>query len=181
MYSYLSYGVEAWGLASDSHLEKLLILQKKAVRILTGNKYFQVYGEEATPLPHSEPLFKTLEILKFHDIYKINIGKFIFTTLTKDSPEVFWEWFTYSHLIHNHATTSSTIVNRDNYFDVGTVQQSKFLFTRHSHLVNYGAKMIQVYGPTLWNSLPGDLHDSTSLASFKTNLKKYLIDLYNQE
>ena len=181
VYSYLSYGVEAWGSACDADLEKILVLQKKAVRILTGRKYFQIYGEQAAPLPHAEPLFKTVEILKFHDIYKINIGKFIYATLAKNSPEVFWNWFTYSHLIHNHATTSTTVINRESYFDVGTVEQTKFLFTKRSHLVNYGAKMIQVYGPTLWNTLPRELHDSTSLPSFKQNMKKHLLDQYNQE
>ena len=148
---------------------------------MTGRKYFQIYGEQAAPLPHTKPLFKTAEILKFHDIYKINIGKFIFATLNKNSPDVFWNWFTYSHLIHNHATTSSTVINRENYFDVGTVEQTKFLFTKRSQLVKYGAKMIQVYGPTLWNSLPRELHDSTSLPTFKENLKKYLLDQYNQD
>ena len=59
VYSHLSYGVEAWGSACASDLEKILILQKKAVRILTGNRYFQIYGEVAAPLPRSEPLFKT--------------------------------------------------------------------------------------------------------------------------
>ena len=73
------------------------------------------------------------------------------------------------------------MINRENYFDVGTVEQTKFLFTKRSQLVNYGAKMIQVYGPTLWNSLPRELHDSTSLPTFKENLKKYLLDQYNQD
>ena len=74
VFSHLSYGVEAWGSACSTDLEKLLILQKKAVRILTGNKYFQIYGEPSTPLPTAEPLFKTLEILKFDDIFKFSIA-----------------------------------------------------------------------------------------------------------
>ena len=86
--------MEAWGSACPTDLEKILILQKKAVRILTGDKYFQIYGEEAAPLPRSEPLFKTLEILKFDDIFKVNIAKFVYTTLVHESPAVFWEWFT---------------------------------------------------------------------------------------
>lgn len=73
VYSHLSYSVEAWGSACATDLEKILILQKKAVRILTGNKCFQIYGEEAAALPRSEPLFKTLEILKFEDIFKVSI------------------------------------------------------------------------------------------------------------
>ena len=179
VYSHLSYGVEAWGSACSTDLEKILILQKKAVRILTGNKYFQIYGEEAAPLPRSEPLFKTLEILKFDDIFKVNIAKFVYTTLARESPSVFWEWFTYSHLIHNHATSSSTQVNRTNFFDVGTVVQTKCLFTKRSHLVNYGGKMIQVYGPILWNSLPKEIHDSSSLPTFRNNIKKYFLDQYD--
>ena len=115
VYSHLSYGVEVWGSACPTDLEKILILQKKAVRILTGNKYFQIYGEEAAPLPRSEPLFKTLEILKFDDIFKLNIAKFVYSSLTHESPVVFWEWFTYSHLIHNHATSSSTVASKSSF------------------------------------------------------------------
>ena len=179
VYSHLSYGVEAWGSACPTDLEKILILQKKAVRILTGNKYFQIYGEEAAPLPRSEPLFKTLEILKFDDIFKVNIAKFVYLTLAHEKTPVFWEWFTYSHLIHNHATSSSTQINRTHFFDVGTVEQTKCLFTKRSHLVNFGGKMIQVYGPILWNSLPKEIHDSTSLPVFRNNIKKYLLAQYD--
>ena len=178
VFSHLTYGVEAWGSACSTDLEKLLILQKKAVRILTGNKYFQIYGEPCTPLPSSEPLFKTLEILKFDDIFKISIAKFIYSTLAFESPAVFWEWFAYSHVIHNHATTSSTSINRAQYFDVGNVEHTRYLFTKRGHLVNYGAKMIQVYGPKLWNTLPKNVHDSTSLSSFKINVKNYFIEQY---
>ena len=177
--SHLSYGVEAWGSANVSDLEKILILQKKAVRILTGNKYFQIYGEDAAPLPRSEPLFKTLDILKFDDIFKVSIAKFIYCSLAHENPAVFWDWFTYSHLIHNHATSSSTQVINSNYFDVGVVENTKFLFTKRSHLVNYGGKMIQVYGPTLWNSLPKEIHDLTSLPTFTDNIKKYFVAQYD--
>ena len=179
VYSHLSYGVEAWGSASATDLEKILILQKKAVRILTGNKYFQIYGDEPTPLPRSEPLFKTLELLKFEDIFKTSIAKFVYSTLDRENPAVFWEWFTYSHLIHNHATSSSTHVIRNNYFDVGIVENTRFLFTKRSHLLNYGGKMIQVYGPILWNSLPKEIHDSPSLTTFKNNIKKYYLAQYD--
>ena len=171
--------MEAWGSACATDLEKLLILQKKAVRILTGNRYFQIHGEEAAALPRSEPLFKTLEILKFEDIFKVSIGKFVYSSLAHENPPVFWEWFTYSHLIHSHATSSSTHVIRNNYFDVGIVENTRFLFTKRSHLLNYGGKMIQVYGPILWNSLPKEIHDSPSLTTFKNNIKKYYLAQYD--
>ena len=179
VYSHLSYGVEAWGAACASDLDKILILQKKAVRILTGNRYFQIYGEITTPLPPSEPLFKTLETLKFEDIFKVSIAKFVYSTLAHEIPAVFWDWFTYSHLIHNHATTSSTQINRTHFFDAGTVVNTRYLFTKQSHLVNYGGKMIQVYGPILWNSLPKEIHESCSLPTFKDNVKRYFLSKYD--
>ena len=52
VYSHLSYGIQVWGSAGSSDLEKLLVLQKKAVRIMTGHQYYQKHGNPG-PLPHS--------------------------------------------------------------------------------------------------------------------------------
>ena len=38
--------------------------------------------------------------------------------------------------------------------------------------------MIRVYGPKLWNSIPRNIQDSSSLATFKIELKKHFIDRY---
>ena len=178
VYSHLSYGIEAWGSASAVDLNKILVLQKKAVRIMSGSQYFQIYGEPAVPLPASEPLFKNLKILRFSDVFTLNISKFIYLTLLGLSPAIFSSWFTISNAIHNHATTSTTIINRDHHFDTGTVTSTKTLFTKGSNLAKYGARMIRVAGPIIWNSLPTSIQDSPSLPTFKIHLKKYLISKY---
>ena len=77
VYSHLNYGIQVWGSACKTDLEKILILQKKAVRAMSGNRWYQTYGNPG-PLTHSNPLFKSLGILKIYDIYKLSIGKFIF-------------------------------------------------------------------------------------------------------
>lgn len=59
IYPYLTYCVLVWGGSGETQLNKLLILQKKVVRILTGSEY----------LAHSEPLFHRMSILKISDIY----------------------------------------------------------------------------------------------------------------
>ena len=128
VYSHLTYGIEAWGSASKTETEKLFILQKKAVRILTGNQYFQIFGEPAGPLPSSEPLFIQLGFLKFDEIFKSTISKFVFSTLCELSPQVFCNWFTYVHDVHCHATKSSTNIISDNYFDTGTAESSYDLY-----------------------------------------------------
>ena len=124
VYSHLYYGIQAWGSADPTTLNKLAILQNKAVRILSGKQYFQIYGQEPGPLPSSEPLYKKLEILKINDIFELSISNFVYSTLTFDSPAIFNNWFQYTHDIHEHTTRASTDIIRESYFDVGVVQQS---------------------------------------------------------
>ena len=44
---------------------------KKAIRCISGAKYNA----------HSDPIFKQLSILKFDDIYKLNVAKIMLTTV----------------------------------------------------------------------------------------------------
>ena len=179
VFSYLSYGVEAWGSACQSDLSKINVLQKKAVRIITGNQYFQIFGETPGPLPSADPLFKELKFLDFNDIYKFNIAKFVYLTLCEKSPQIFHDWFKYTHQVHSHATKSAVIISQNNPFESGIVQQTYTLFTRHSNLENFGRKMIQVSGPLIWNEIPFPIQDSVSISTFKTYLKEYYIDKYS--
>ena len=178
VYSHLSYGIEVWGSASKSNLNKLNILQHKAVRIISGVQYFQVYGQEPGPLPSSEPLYKNLEILKLDDIFKLNIAKFVYSTLTFQSPINFHEWFSYDHEIHNHSTRSGAEIIRQDYFDTGVATQTYTLHTKSSHN-KYGENMIHKSGPILWNSIPEHIQGASSISAFKYQLKKYLFAQYD--
>jgi len=60
IYPYLIYGNEIWGATDYCHTEALFLLQKKAIRIITGSEY----------LAHTSPLFKEMKILKLKDINK---------------------------------------------------------------------------------------------------------------
>ena len=55
IYPYLTYCVEVWGNTPDTHIDPLIKLQKKIIRIITFSPY----------LAHTEPLFKELNILPF--------------------------------------------------------------------------------------------------------------------
>ena len=57
IYPYLIYWIEVWGNAQHTHLDPLIILQKKSIRTIKLSHY----------LAHTEPLFEKLNIL---DIYK---------------------------------------------------------------------------------------------------------------
>ena len=176
VFSHLSYGVEAWGSACETNLSCLDVLQNKAVRILTGRQYFQIYGETPGPLPSASPLYKELKFLKLNDIFKMNIAKFVYLTLCGESPHIFSDYFTYTHSVHSYATTSSTIISQSHYFDVGTDHPTYTLFLRQSKLSNYGKKMIRIVGPLIWNGLPPAIQDASSVQSFKFHLKKFFIE-----
>ena len=79
----------------------------------------------------------------------LNGSKFVYSTLCEQSPELFSDWFIYTHDIHRHATKSSTTISQTHYFDIGTEHPTFSLYTPKSKLVNYGDKMIKVNGPRI--------------------------------
>ena len=136
---------------------------------MTGNKWYQTYGDPG-PLSSSDPLFKKLEILKFEDVYKLHVGKFIFSCLSHLTPPVFWDWFTINTDVHNYATTSNTVIVQNEYFDVGTVSQNLTLHRRACNKESYGVKMVRVLGPVLWNNLPRSLRESDLYSNLSETL-----------
>ena len=147
---------------------------------MSGVQYFQIYGQVPGPLPSSEPLYRKLEILKFEDIFKLNVANFVYSTLDFESPSIFHEWFCFQHETHNHSTRMSTEVIRQEYFDIGVVNPSLMLHTRRSNN-NYGDKTMKALGPSIWNSIPDQVLKSASYNSFKTSLKKHLIGQYGND
>ena len=65
-----------------------------------------------------------------------------------------------------------------NFFDVGTTKQTLTLHRKPYKKDTYGAKMIQVLGPVLWNEFPEDVRDADSKVIFKKNLIKFLFVNY---
>ena len=76
IYYSLVYSDISWDSTCTSDIRKLFVLQKKAVRIMTGSRYFQPHGELAGPLPSSDSFFEELDIFKIDDIYMLNVAKF---------------------------------------------------------------------------------------------------------
>ena len=150
IHSHIVYAIEVWGSACSTELEKILILQKKAVRMMTNKDQYPPISGPRNP---SNPCFVALEILKIHDVFKLQVVKFIFNCLSFNTPDIFWNWFTYSYQIHTYNTISRTNVDVDADFEVESVSETNLLHTRCSKLINYGAKMLMVSGPLLWNSL----------------------------
>ena len=178
IYSHIVYAIQVWGSANITETNKILLLQKKAVRMIVRKDQ---YPQSPGPLHPSNPLFFELGILKVQDVFKLHTGKFIYGCLSHSTPNLFWDWFVYSHSVHHYNTTSSCTITMRNFFEVEEVVKTNILHTQSSRLVNYGAKMVKVAGPRMWNCLPEFIRNSTSVYIFKNNLKKHLLDQYESQ
>lgn len=69
----LNYGILVWGF----HCQKLVKLQKRAVRVVYSAKYNA----------HTDPIFKELNLLKIQDIFHIMKLKFYHKFINKNLPE----------------------------------------------------------------------------------------------
>ena len=79
VYPHLNYVTEVWGSADPVHLNRIFILQKRIVRMLTLNDVRQ----NDYSFSSFNPLFLKLEILKIQDLFKVKINKFIYKCLKK--------------------------------------------------------------------------------------------------
>ena len=73
MHSHLNYCISSWGSASASAMRLLFLLQKRAVRIIT----------HSYPRTHTSLLFSRLQLLKLHDIYKLEVAKLMHRVYNK--------------------------------------------------------------------------------------------------
>ena len=94
---YLSYGIAVWGQAAPTNLEKILILQKRALRLI----HFKPFRFHAVPLNF---LYSKTICLIMHDVSN-NV-----------TPPNVSKLFTYSSKVHHHNTRFSAAGNFYNFF-----------------------------------------------------------------
>ena len=119
------------------------------------------FSNDPGPLINSTPLFHKLNILTIFDIYKLQLGKFVFESLNNIGPPIIN--FTLVSEIHRYNTHYARNNN---------------LFNNYVRTTNYGLKSIQIEGSKLWANVPIIIKNSPSKTVFKTRLKKLLIDHY---
>ena len=145
---YLNYGILAWGNTHISLLDKILILQKKILRIICN----------APIRSHTDSLFLEHKILKIKDLYLFQLGQFMFKYNNNSLPRIFDSMFPQNQSFHNYPT------RRSNEFHLPLLRtllaQNTFLYT----------------GPRFWNSLDNEIKVARSLPSFKNKLKYMLLN-----
>ena len=156
IYPFLTYGVHIWGLTYPTYLNPLTTLQKRLVRIMTFSE----------PLSHSEPLLKSLNLLKFCDIIDVEILSFVYQWFHKLTPSRFAHYFKQISSVRPYYTGQS---NNENLF-VNQVQTTQ-----------YGLRSFCFSAVKLWNSLALDVKQITPFSRFRLYIKNSTIDRYNKD
>ena len=126
IYPYLTYCTTVWSSTYVTNLNRIFLLQKRAVRAMTNSNH----------LVPSAPLFAQLNIL---DIFKVNsfyIAKFMFSYHQRLLPSPFLNLFPTGGQIHNYDTRTSAH------------------FRPHTCRTNIKQFTILYRGPKIWNALP---------------------------
>ena len=98
---YISYGLIAWGQAANSSLNKILILQKRALRLM----YF------SDRRAHAIPLFVRSSVLPLNMLYFKYSAILMHDITNNRAPSKISEFFVRSNMIHSHYTRFSTAGN----------------------------------------------------------------------
>ena len=148
VYPYLTYGNLIWSNAYKSHMQKLVNIQKKVVRLMT----FKSYSE------HTEPIFNDLKILNLSKLNEYIISSFMFRYFhLRNLPEIFNDYFLSNKDIHNYNTRNAVLLHK------------KFNRT------NFNKHTLANKGTDVWNNLPLQYKEIRSFPTFKATLKKYFL------
>ena len=150
IYPYLTYCCIVWGTAKFSVINKVQVLQKRAVRLCTGSDI----------RASSSPLFKRLRLLKINDINKLQTVVFMQRVKCGLLPV---------SCLH-HVTISD---NKDLYNT-----RNKSFFKLKAFRTNIRENSLAIRGPKLWNLLPVDIKTSYCVETVKKKFIAYCLDLY---
>ena len=151
IYPFLIYGILVWGITYPTTLQPIYILQKKALRLISFSPFDA----------HSSPLFKSLNIIKFHDLVDYHISIFMFKYKHNTLPSTFENFFMPVNEVHRYNTRSAY---KENFY----LPKAR---------TNYGKFNIKFQGPKIWNALP-DCIKNSSFQQFKSKMKSKTLKEY---
>ena len=152
IYPHLSYAISVWGNNRSQQLKRLLLLQKRAIRIMTNSSYNS----------HTGNLFKSLKILKLVDIYNSACLNICYLIQHKLTPPYITKQLIKNSDIHEHNTRQSD------------------QFHSHTTKTFLGEQSINHKISTVWNNLQDHLPSiHINKSNFNKKIKHFLLSKYS--
>ena len=148
MLPHLNYCNEIWGNTYKVHIDKLFILQKRAIRLITKSDY------RCPSLPH----FINQKILPIGELVKLNISVFMFKYHKQILPVLFNNMFKKNSSFHIYPTRI-----KDNLH----IPITHLTIRTHS---------IRFTGVKEWNSISNLIQNSSTLSRFRILLKRFTFE-----
>ena len=145
IHPHLVYGVHIWGAIPNSHLQPLIKLQKRAIRIICNTKWNA----------STSNLFKKLHIQNIETIYKFQVLCIMYKALNLELPPRIQ--YRIKPVQHGRNTRQSVM---------------DFTVVRKANRVQN--MRLSISGPYFWNVLPFNIRSIVTFKKFKTKLKEYL-------
>ena len=96
--SQLKYGSQIWGQTNNQHVQKIIKLQKKALRIISFSEF----------RAHTSPIFKQYKILKFQDHIVLENCLLIHDFIKNNLPQSFNNYFKTTENFYNSISTRNS-------------------------------------------------------------------------
>ena len=148
IYPYMIYCIEAWGNASNCHLDQLYIIQKKVIRLISFTNY---------DIP-SAVTFKNLEILPLNKLVYNRIGIMMYKYSNNLLPPAINDLYVSNNDVHKYST-----------------RQKHLLYVNKSN-INVYAKSFGNVSVRVWNALQSKIDVNVPISKFKKSSKNYLQD-----
>ena len=149
VHSHLTYGIHVWG--TSMTIKTIITLQKRAIRTINKVWYRS----------HTEPLFKSNQILKFEDMYTMQISLFVYDLNNDLLPKSF------RNLLSKNCLARHGIITRQN----NLIPQPRPRTTFSSKLPNHNFTRI-------WNKTGSTLAHGNNRLTFKRLLKNSYLEAY---
>ena len=146
MQTHLTYGIHAWG--NTIFINQILKLKKRAVRLINKKEY----------RAHTDPLFKSENILKIDDFHKLHVSFFTHNQIYKRLPDSFSNFYKFTNM---HTRQIHTIYK----------ERPRTTFT---------SKLPKHCFPDIWNSLDTKLRETQTRNTFKNKIKYNILSNYNE-
>ena len=151
---HLTYGLVAWGSASKTCLNRILVLQKRALRLIHFVK---------TEV-HAIPFFLHAKVLPIEFLYFQSLCNLMYDVDNRIAPQNILDLFTKVSSVHSYQTRSAT---SDSFY----TQQSRLNIQRNA---------FSRVGVKVWNKIPNSLKQK-SKKSFKEVIKQKLFHILESE
>lgn len=147
VFPYLSYCNIVWASTYKTSLRKLIVIQKRAIRVIAGANY----GSS------TKQLFSDLNLLNIEQIRLYQVGEFMFRFHHGLLPPAFADFYTLVSKVHTYGTRQCALYHRP--------------YAR----TNVRRFSIRVVGISVWECIPLFVRNSSNVYTFKRSLREHLL------